>query len=163
MKARIASEHIDDVVSSVRLGEQTPTARDAADFLKQRDATLGELATRMKVEKPIPDEGAFIFADASDRLRKAGWSNEEAARGAARLVETFIGRARENKNQTAKSSADGLYYREVSRSDGSSAATPVDAKLKEQFEAFTKARRATDISAGPPNDPIRTWKNSIQP
>ena len=49
-----------------------------ADFLKQRDATLGELATRMRAANPVPDEGAFIFADASNRLRQAGWSNEDA-------------------------------------------------------------------------------------
>lgn len=163
MKARLAPEHIDDVARSVRLGEKTFTGHEAADFLKQRDATLGELATRMKAVKPVPDEGAFIFADASNRLRQAGWSNEEAERGAARLVESFLERVREDKNKAAKLGADGLYYREVSRREGSSISMPVNGELKQKFEAFSKVRGGTGKPAGPPDDPIKTWKNSTQP
>ncbi len=161
MKARLAPEHIDDIARSVRFGEKTLTGHEAADFLKQRDVTLAELATRMKVAKPVPDEGAFIFADASDRLRKAGWSNEEAERGAARIVEAFIDKAREDENKAAKRGADYLYFREVSRSEGAPGRTRIDNRLKQEFETFSEAR--ANKSVGSRYDSTAHSKGHLQP
>jgi hypothetical protein len=90
--------------------------------------------------KPIPDEGAFAFADASNRLRQAGLSDEGAERGATLIVDAMIYKARHDKSNTAKLDADGLYYREVARADGAWTGILTDAKFRQDYEAFSKRR-----------------------
>ncbi len=140
MKARLAPESVDDVARSVRFGNGSFTGHQAAEFGKQRDAALAALTARMKVAKPVPDEGAFIFTDASNRLRQAGLSDEEAERRATLIVDALIDKARQDKSGTTKLDADDLYYREVSRADAAHAGASADAKFKQDYEAFSKRR-----------------------